>query len=137
MGIFGGTGAQLNTGNDADKQRHAAEMRRMADEIQIKEAAIKRLEIECAKLHTLKTKLELDHKKALGEFNDDTLLIKKMQEDLRTVTLRAEKSKKEAERIEAEKRENEKKQAEQSRELLRQQAELKQEKKRLQDLTHH
>ncbi len=136
MGIFGGAGKQSNTGNDADKERLATERRRRANEIQIEESNIKTLETECAQLHTLKTKLELDHKKALREFTDDTLLIKKMQGDLHIIMLRAEKLKKETERIEAEMRQNEKKLTEQSRELLRQQVELKQEKKRFQDLSH-
>lgn len=133
MGIFGGT---QSSGKNADQQRHDADLRRMASEIQIEEGVIKTLERDCTELHTLKTKLELDHKKASREFNDDTLLIKKMEVELHTITLRAEKSKKETERIEAEMRENEKKYAEQSRELLRLQLELKQEKKKFQDLSH-
>lgn len=133
MGIFGGTQSK---GGGADDQRHQADIRRMGSEIQIEEGVIKTLERDCAELHTLKTKLELDHKKASRELNDDTLLIKKMEGELHAITLRAEKLKKETERIEAEMRENEKKYLEQSRELLRLQVELKQEKKKLQDLSH-
>ncbi len=133
MGIFGGTQSK---GGDADDQRHQADIRRMGSEIQIEEGVIKTLERDCAELHTLKTKLEFDHKKALRELNDDTLLIKKMEGELHAITLRSEKLKKETEHIEAEMRENEKKYLEQSRELLRLQVELKQEKKKLQDLSH-
>jgi DNA repair exonuclease SbcCD ATPase subunit len=131
MGLF--VSGSQSRGNDSSDQAQEALIHRMKDEIQTEEEVIKSLEAKCDQLHTLKTKLELDHKKILHEFNDDSLLKKKIEGELHVITLRSEKAQKEISRIEAEMRENEKKSAEQSRELLRLQMELKQEKKRLEN----
>lgn len=133
MGIFGGTSSK---NNDADEQKKQAHIQLVQNEIHIEEENIKTIETERALLHDLKTKLELDHKKASHGLSDDLLLIKKKTDELHVITVRADNLKKETERIAAEMRENEKKLADRSRELLRCQAELKQEKKRLQDEMH-
>ncbi len=134
MGLF--VGGSQSKGDGSNDQAKEALLHRMKDEIQKEEEVMKSLEVKCNQLHDFKIKSELDHKKVLHELSDDTTLIKKLEAELHTVRLRAEKAKKETERIEAEMRENEKKFLEESRELLRIQTELKQMKKKLQDQAH-